>query len=126
MTDIVQKLNRVAFLNDQRQAVSQERDALKEVIMAPVKEQLSDLEEEFSSRFESIDKELMDLYPEIETATLKQGETVQTDEYQAIFKKGRETWNPKLLEGYAKDHPAVLSCKVTGEPSVSISPRKTK
>ena len=48
------------------------------------------------------------------------GETVKGDHLQAVWSKGRASWDDKALMGYTKAHPELLEFRKQGEPSVSI------
>lgn len=47
-------------------------------------------------------------------------DTVTGEKLQAVFSKGRTTWDTKKLEGYTLAHPELNELKKTGKPSVSI------
>ena len=47
-------------------------------------------------------------------------------DYDAIYNKGRENYDAKLLDGYAVAHPEILAMKKIGEPYVSIRKKKEK
>lgn len=74
--------------------------------------------------FDEMNKGLVDEIATIETeikeAVLTKGETVRTDRIQAIYNKGKTTWDGGLLEGYAVAHPEILAAKKTGKPTVSF------
>lgn len=56
----------------------------------------------------------------IKESVLSIGEPVKGEFLQAIFIKGRVSWDTKGLDGYAVAHPEILIFKKTGEPSVSL------
>ena len=53
-------------------------------------------------------------------AVIALGASVKGEHLHAVYTKGRETWDGKLLSGYAIAHPDVLACRNIGAPSVSI------
>ena len=60
------------------------------------------------------------LESEIKDKALALGETVRGDHYIAIFKRGRVSWDQKLLDGYAVAHPEILPFRHVGQPGVMI------
>ncbi len=52
---------------------------------------------------------------------VKSAQTSVKGEYlQAVYSKGRTTWDSKALDGYAVTHEEILQFKKTGAPSVAI------
>lgn len=60
------------------------------------------------------------LTQEIKEAVLKIGNTVPGSFLQAVWNKGRTSWDTKALVGYAVSHPELNGLKKVGNPSVSI------
>lgn len=48
------------------------------------------------------------------------GKSLKGEFLEAIYAKGRTTWDTKALDGYASTHQEILQFKKTGDPSVSI------
>jgi hypothetical protein len=65
-------------------------------------------------------KQEVDLTEEIKVVVVKSGESIKGLKLQAIFTKGRTTWDAGALEGYAVAHPEINALKKVGDPSVSI------
>lgn len=57
---------------------------------------------------------------EVRNAALSLGSTIKGHRLQAVWGKGRTSWDGKLLEGYAIAFPEILKAQKIGEPSVSI------
>ncbi len=87
--------------------------------------------EEVSKRIEWLRKQSTDflepinmlrsqLEKEIKTAVLENRQSVKGESYQAVYTKGKITWDTKALTGYALAHPEIEELKKTGKPSVSI------
>lgn len=74
------------------------------------------LKAERDSMVEAVNK----LESDIKGAVLIRGESLKGATLQAIWAKGRETWDSKGLAGYALTHPEINALKKVGEPSVSI------
>ena len=56
----------------------------------------------------------------IKTAVLHYGETIKGSQLQAVWSKGRTTWDGKGLEGYAVAQPEIKKFSTVGDPSVSF------
>jgi hypothetical protein len=65
-------------------------------------------------------KQEVDLTEEIKVEVVKSGLSRKGQKLQAIFTKGRTTWDARALEGYAVGHPEINALKKVGDPSVSI------
>ena len=61
-----------------------------------------------------------ELEKQIKNAVATYGYTVKAGGYQAVWNKGRVTWQDDFLQGYATTHEEVLQARVESEPSVSI------
>ena len=81
----------------------------------------ADFERENADLIADIEK----IEAEIKTVVLEKGETVKTDRISAIWNKGKETWDGKILTGYAVAHPEILAAKKVGKPTVSFRMNKS-
>ena len=57
---------------------------------------------------------------EIRAAVLETGATIESDHLQAVWKKGRVSWDSGRLAGYAVAHPEILALRKEGAPTVSF------
>lgn len=57
---------------------------------------------------------------EIKSTVLAAGLSVKSDNYQAVYVKGRISWDSKSLGGYAAAHPEIEQFKKVSDPSVRI------
>ncbi len=67
-----------------------------------------------------VHEEMAEIRDTIKTAVLEHGETVKGERLQAVWCKGRVSWDIKALEGYAAAHPEILSLKSEGQPTVQF------
>ena len=51
---------------------------------------------------------------------LLRGESLRGSVYQAIYMKGRVSWDSAAIDQYARAHPEVLKFRREGQPSVSL------
>ncbi len=92
----------------------------KAAIPTEIQAVLDEIEAEFSPKQELINEEISKLEAAVKSAVLETGETAKGGSLQAVFAKGRVSWDTKALDGYAKANPAIAEYRKQGEPSVSI------
>jgi hypothetical protein len=121
MTTIIHMLDALADLNAQRDLLNiQKADLIDRATPPEVKMALADIESEFSGHFENVDKQIAAITADVKEAVIAEGATVKGTNLQAVFAKGRTSWDSKKLEGLAIALPQLLEARTIGEPSVSI------
>jgi hypothetical protein len=121
MLDVAGMLDRLSDLYAQQEALEAEKQALILKTVPPeVKARLDDIEAEFAGKAQAASANIEELEGSIKTATLAHGESVRGAGFQAVWNKGRLTWDSKGLNAYADEHPEVLQYRKEGEPSVTI------
>lgn len=93
---------------------------INEAIPLEVRQRISEIENEFQSVIDSAGSEIFRLENEIKDVVMVRGESVKGTNLQAIFIKGRQTWDNAELDKYAEKHPEILKFRKIGNPSVSI------
>jgi septation ring formation regulator EzrA len=121
MMDTKDKLDRLAELQAQADVIRLHYDEIRDTIVPPeIKQQLIDLDAEYSTSIESLNEGIANLTSEIKQDILQNGGSVKGDYLHAIWVKGRVSWDTKSLDGYALGHPELLALRKEGEPSVTI------
>jgi len=121
MLAIAEMLERLAELHAQREALERENQSLIEEAVPPeVRSKLDEIEAEFRGRLEAAATRIEELEASIKSATLTHGESVRGRVFQAVWNKGRQTWDSKGLAAYAESHPDVLPYRKEGEPTVTV------
>jgi hypothetical protein len=121
MLQIAEKLKRLEEFYVEREALEGEKQKLIDQVLTPeIRKRLEEIETEFASKGEAVEANIATLEEEIKTDVLAHGESVRGERFQAVWSKGRMTWDSKGLTSYAESHPEVLEFQKTGEPSVSI------
>jgi hypothetical protein len=126
MLEIQGKLNQLSKYQAQQdaEALAQreaKQKAVDAVLTDEIKAQIAAIEAEFAGRDEVVEEKIMTLTAEIKADVLKLGKTVPGDYLQAVWLKGRTSWDDPALEGYFAEKPELLQqFKKTGKPSVSI------
>lgn len=127
MLSIAEKLERLAGLHADREGLeAQKQTLIDQVIPAEIKARLNDIEAEFAQKVQAVSANIEALEAEVKTATLAHGESVRAQGIQAVWTKGRQTWDSKGLSSYGESHPEVLQFRKEGEPSVTIRRAATK
>ena len=121
MADIASMLNQLAELHQQQDRLAGDKQALVDQVLTPeVRARLAEIEAEFESKSETAGGKIATLEAEIKADVLAQGETVKGGKFQAVWNKGRQSWDDKGLTAYAEAHPEVMQFRKQGEPSVTI------
>ena len=85
-----------------------------------VRQRITDIEEKFQPAILAASAEVSRLENEIKAAVAVRGETIRGIGLQAVFSKGRQSWDNSALDIYAETHPEILQFRKIGNPSVSI------
>jgi len=93
------------------------------VITPEIKAQLENIDREIDPIIEQFNTRAAELADLIKAEVIAAGETVSGEFHQAVYMKGRTSWDSKSLEGFAAAHPEILQFKTIGSPSVSIKAR---
>jgi hypothetical protein len=116
-----QKLNALAEYQAQRDLIDMyKQDAINAAFPAEVKQALADIEAEFANKAAAVNANIEELTKQIKDDILVYQTTVKGTYLQAVWSKGRTTWDTKELEKLTYQYPSVLRCMKTGEPSVAI------
>jgi hypothetical protein len=118
---IVHDLERLANSEAQLDVLKlQEQEAVNEILTDDICQQLDDIHEDFASQRRGIELSISTERDNIKQDVLEHGETVKGEYLQAVWNKGRVSWNAKALVGYAVSHPEILELRKFGDPSVTI------
>ena len=95
-------------------------DLRKTILTEEVQAQLAEIEAERAETIKSVAAGIETLREQIKMAVLANGSTVKGSMFQAVYVKGRDSWDTKALDGYATAHPEIMPFRTTGNPSVTI------
>ena len=112
-----QLLEKLTALYAKRDLLSLDKKA---AIPAEVQTVLDEIEAEYAPKQEVINSEITEIETAVKSAVLEAGETAKGGALQAVWSKGRASWDTKSLDGYLKAHPELEEFRKQGEPSVSI------
>lgn len=75
---------------------------------------------EFSEKIDAADANAEKLKEEIKNEVKAAGKTITGKYKQAVYAKGRITWNTDKMEAWIVDHPFLKDARKEGDPSVSF------
>ena len=118
--DIIAKLDELDSIRTAADVTRIDYEAKRAEILKQVQAELDDLDAEFKPLLNVSEIRIEELEEEIKQAVLKYGESVKSGRVQAVYYKGRVTWNSQQLDRYATTHPEVTQYRKEGEPSIQI------
>jgi phage host-nuclease inhibitor protein Gam len=119
-----EKLDKLANMYAQQDVIRLDKQKLIDSIMTDeIKAKIADIEDEFQPQSEGLQNNIATLEGEIKADVAGLGESVKGEHLQAVFAKGRVSWDDKGLEGLMITFPDIVKFRKVGNPSVSI--RKT-
>lgn len=118
--DIRAKLEELAEVRNAAEVTRLDYEAKRAEILRSVQAELDALQAEYEPLLESAQARAKALEAEIKKAVLEYGATVKGSAYQAVYVRGRVTWDNQKLERYAQEHPEILVWRREGEPSVAL------
>ena len=98
----------------------QMEDEVAAVYTPEIKAQVKAIEVRHNADQEATQARIGELRGRIKMGVLQLGQTVKGDGAQAIWIKGRVSWDTRALTGYAAVHPEIEQFRKVGKPSVSI------
>ena len=118
---IKKKLNDLAEYRAHFDVLELNKQELIDSVLTPeIKTKIAEIEVEFADKTITIREAIQRLEDEIREDVVEAGETVKGDHLNAVFMKGRVSWDTKGLDGFALTHPEILYMREEGKPSVSI------
>ena len=107
-------------INNDRLELQAKIQAQTHQVYADIAIRKAEIEIEFSGKKQAVAANIEKLKAEIKAGTKEIGYTVEGAHYQAIYVKGKKTWNAKRLDVYVEKNPEIKSCYDVGDPSITI------
>jgi hypothetical protein len=121
MIHIQKKLNQLSRLHAQLNLLQSEKKRLIEESLPPeYGARLQEIEVEFAHKETTARQNIESLTAEVRSDTLAFGRSVRGSEYQAVWSRGRVSWDDLALRVYARAHSEILPFRKEGRPSISI------
>lgn len=118
--ECVEVLDQLADLQDRLEVLRMDhQEQVEALIPQELKDETARLHKLFAAQTEGVNTEILDLHTIINTNTLALQHTVKGERRQAVWNRGREGWDMRALNAYAKAHPEILTLKKRGVPYVS-------
>lgn len=119
--DTKSKLEKLFECQCQVDALELERQAARDAILTPeLKQKVNEIDIEFSGKAQGAQANIAELTEQIKADVLASAKSVKTEHLQAVFAKGRVSWDTRGVEGFALAHPELMAYRKEGEPSVGI------
>jgi hypothetical protein len=118
--DIVAKLDELDAIRTAADVTRVDYEAKRAEILKKIQDELDALDDEFKPLLNVSEQRIEELEEEIRQEVLKHGATVKGARVQAIYFKGRVSWDTHSLDRYAAAHPEVMQFRKQGEPSIQL------
>ena len=116
-----EKLDKLAEMWAQRDGIEIEKQRLLSSVYTPeIKQAISDIEVEFKTKTEGLNKNISALEEEVKSDVIRVGETVKGTVLMCLYNSPRITWDTKSMEGYVIDHPELKKFRNEGSPYCSF------
>ena len=120
-SDIQQKLDILADLKASHDVLALQKKSLIDTVLTDeIRAKVADIDAEFAPKMIAAAEKIDAAEAEVRQAVMEHGASVKGKFIQAVWMKGRETWDGKLLAGFAIAHPEIAVARKVGEPSVSL------
>ncbi len=120
MDHIAARLDELSEVQTAVEVTRLDLEAKRAEILKSVQAELEALEEEFAPLLATAEARIEQLREEIKSEVLEHGASVRSGRLQAVYSRGRTTWDTRALEAYAEAHPEVNEFRREGAPSVSL------
>ena len=109
-----------ATMDEKRKEIAQKTVDQTQGVYHAVQERRNDIEIEFSGKNADVEDNIKKLEAEIKAEVVAGKKTVKGKFFQAVYVKGRVTWNTDKMEAWMNDHPFLAAARKEGEPSVTL------
>jgi hypothetical protein len=120
MADIAAKLEELTELRAAAEITRLDYEAKRAEILQAVQAELEALDAEYTPLLQAAATRAAALEAEIKSDVLEAGASVKGGGLQAVYMRGRISWDTAALDDYAADHPEVQDFRRQGAPSVSL------
>ena len=117
---VIKKLDRLADLRAAVDVTRMDYEKKRVEILKKVQAELDAVEAEYQPVLEAAEGNASALEAEIKNDVLLAGQSIHSGVFQAIYMKGRVSWDSDGINDYARLHPDVLKFRKEGQPSVSL------
>lgn len=101
-------------------SVRAEKEARRTAVLAQVRAQLEEIDAAYEEELRAAEEAVTHHEAEVRHAVLQAGQSVRHEGVQAVYVRGRVTWDGKGLSEFAESHPEVQQFRRVSPPSVSL------
>lgn len=98
----------------------QRQDRIDQIMTQEIKNRLAEIEIEFLDKGHDVSMRIAWLEGEIKAEALKCGASVKGKHYQAVYNRGRVSWDTKKLDGLMILLPQLSEARTEGAPYITI------
>jgi hypothetical protein len=98
----------------------QKAELLDTVMPPEIKKAMQDIDAEFAGKEQAVRENMAALEKQVKQAVIDGGETIRGGLLQAVYNKGRTSWDNVKLEGLMIAFPKLADARKIGEPYVAI------
>ncbi len=120
MEHIIARLDELSEVRAAVEITRLDYEAKRAEILKAVQAELDELEAEYQPLLDAAGERAQALEAEIRQAVVECGASVRGAHLQAVYTRGRVTWDNRRLDLYAETHPDIVEFRHQGEPSVSL------
>ncbi len=120
MEHIIAQLDELSEVRAAAEITRRDYEARRAEILKAVQAELDELEAEYQPLLDAAQKRAETLEAEIRQAVEERGASVRGAHLQAVYTRGRVTWDSRKLDRYAESHPDINAFRRQGEPSVAL------
>lgn len=95
-------------------------DEINAVLSDEQRARIAEIDAEYAGMQERVDEQAAELEGQIKDVIIASGQTVRGARLQAVYVKGRVTWDSRELEGMMALIPQIREARREGKPSVTI------
>ena len=98
----------------------QKADLLDTVMPPEIKQAIEDVNAEFAGKEQAVRDNMAELEAQVKQAVIEMQTSVKGGALQAVFNKGRVSWDSRKLEGLMIAFPKLAEARKQGDPYVAI------
>lgn len=125
MTEQIKKLlDALSELQCQREVIDLDKQKMIDSVLTPeIKQKIADINTEFADKYPALQENIDALTSQVKEQVVELGETVNGEYLQAVFVKGRTSWDNSKLDGMMALIPQLAEARKVGNPSVTLRKR---
>jgi hypothetical protein len=116
----IEKLDWLGDIQAHQTLLNSDYETKRKEIMQTIQAEIDALDAEFDPMKANLSEQYAKLEAEIKADVLAGGSTVKGKYMQAVYTKGRVSWDSKILDGLMIAIPQLAQARKEGDPSISL------